>query len=213
MNPNIESKIQSLLCKKRHGDQIVLGIAGGSGCGKSTISKAIASKLGASSIQVKCIGLDRFFLPINEMPKYYSHYLDKKEPNFNRPDSIDFDSMIDFCRNLTEFDFVILEGHFALYRQEIRDLMDIKCFIAIDVEEMLSRRTVRNLEANYGGDKENILNYNKECVLPMYNEHILPTKKYADLLIPNSTSDANEKEIIIELLCKKILITNRCTGH
>jgi uridine kinase len=87
----------------------------------------------------------------------------------------------------------------------MRDLMDIKCFITIAVQEMLERRTVRNLAANYGGDRDNILNYNKECVLPMYNEYILPTKQYADVLIPNSSTDTRERDTNVELLCLAIL--------
>jgi len=203
MNSSIKATVQSLLSKRTKKGQIVLGIAGGSGCGKSTIAKTIMERL--NEISVNHVGLDRFFIPVDEMPKYYSHYLGQEQPNFNRPEALDFASMIDFCRNISGFDLVILEGHFALYRQEMRDLMDIKCYVTIDVQEMLERRTVRNLAANYGGDRDNILNYNKECVLPMYYEYILPTKQYADLLIPNSSGDTRERDAHVESLCLAIL--------
>lgn len=182
---------------------VVIGISGGSGSGKSTVAKSIESKI--STIDVVSICLDRFFVPVDEIPKYYSHYLGKEQPNFNRPESLDFVGMIEFCRGLSGFDLVILEGHFALYRQGMRDLMDIKCFITIDIEEMLHRRTVRNVAENYGGGKENILNYNRECVLPMYDEYILPTKAFADVLIPNSSADTCERDGILESLCQRIL--------
>jgi uridine kinase len=202
MNSSVKSTVQSLFSKKTKNDQIVLGIAGGSGCGKSTIAKAIVKRL--NEIRVHHVGLDRFFLPVDEMPKYYSHYLGQEQPNFNRPESLDFASMIDFCRQISGFDLVILEGHFALYRQEMRDLMDIKCFVTIALQEMLERRTRRNLAANYGGDRDNILNYNRECVVPMYHEYILPTKQYADVLIPNSNTDTRERDATVELLCLAI---------
>jgi uridine kinase len=204
MTLEVDGIIQGLLGQKKN-EQIVLGIAGGSGSGKSMIAKMMMGRL--SEIKAEHICLDRFFLPVDDMPKYYSHYLNEEQPNFNRPDSIDFTRMINYCQSITGLDLVILEGHFALYREEIRNLMDIKTFVTIDIHEMLERRTRRNLEANYGGDRDNILNYNRECVLPMYYEHIIPTQKYADVLIPNSNADTCERDAIIELLCKTILIT------
>lgn len=195
--------IKKLLDEKNGDSQIVLGIGGGSGSGKTTVAKLIAERL--QDLESEQICLDRFFLPVDTLPKYYSEHHGSEQPNFNRPDSLDFTAMTAFCRTISGFDVVILEGHFALYRQEIRELMDVKCFVTIDVQEMLHRRTVRNLAANYGGSEENILHYNRECVLPMYNEHILPTAKYADILIPNSREDLSRRDEIIESLCKEIV--------
>ncbi len=204
MEPGAKSKIQRLLGAKAQGSQIVLGLSGGSGSGKSTIAKAVASRL--SHLEIERICLDRFFFPVDELPRYYSHYLGREQPNFNRPDSLDFDRMIDFCQNISGFDLVILEGHFALYRQEMREMMDIKCFVTIDVQEMLERRTRRNLAAHYGGDEDNILHYNQECVLPMYNKYILGTSRYADLLIPNSSGDVEARDALVEGLCREIRV-------
>ena len=199
--PDIQQKIDSLLSRSNN-QRFVLGITGGSGCGKSTISETIKSKL--SGFRVNIVHLDTFFLPVDEMPKYFSKYLGKEQPNFNRPDSINFPSMIEFCRNLDDFDLHILEGHFALYKSEMRELMDLKCFITIDIQEMLERRTIRNLKANYGGDEENIHHYNQECILPMYKKYILPCRDYADILIPNSSNQLGERDLIIETLCTSI---------
>lgn len=207
MNTDLGTIIHSLLYQNEKNDQMIVGIAGGSGSGKTTVAKAIENRLNKLKVEYVC--LDRFFLPIDEMPTYYSRYLDKAQPNFNRPDSIDSSSMIDYCRKIAGFNVVILDGHFALYWKEMRDLMHLKCFITAEVEEMLERRTIRNLKANYGGDRDNILNYNRECVLPMYNSHIYPTMKYADILIPNSGSDNRERDSIIDVLCRELQCTKR----
>ena len=100
---------------------------------------------------------------------------------------------------------IIFDGHFALSYAETRALMDIKCFVAIDIEEMLERRTTRNLAAGYGGDRENILAYNRECVVPRHEQFIQPTQRHADILIPNSLSDTPERDALIGMLCRKIL--------
>jgi uridine kinase len=146
---------------------------------------------------------------MENMPRYYSPYLDKEQPNFNRPEALDFDTMVRSCRAIAGFDLVILEGHFALHHEKMRNLMDIRIFVTIDVNEMLERRTQRNLAANYGGDRDNILHYNQECVLPMYHEHVLPTQRHAHLLIPNGRTDAGRRDAIIEALCEQILLAER----
>ena len=158
---------------------------------------------------MEVVHLDKFFFPVADMPTYYSDYLGKDQPNYNSPDAMDFASMVEYCAKVTDYDIVILEGHFALYKQEMRDLMDIKCFIEIDEEEMLERRTVRNLRNNYGGDEANIRHYNRECVLPMYRKHILPTRNYADIIIPNSKNEMTKRDVIIECLCEELFVAGR----
>jgi uridine kinase len=139
-----------------------------------------------------------------EMPPYFSKYLGKDQPNFNHPEAIDFQRMLAFCRALDGNDLQILEGHFALYSGKLRELMDIKCFITIDLDEMLERRTIRNLKNHYGGNEANIRHYNMECVVPMYKEYILPCQDYADILIPNSSTDTAARDLVIEVLCASI---------
>jgi len=82
--------------------------------------------------------------------------------------------------------------------------MDIKCFVAVDVAEMLERRTARNLAAGYGGDRENILAYNRECVVPRHEQFIQPTQAFADFVISNNRSDVLERDALIAVLCRRI---------
>jgi len=197
----LQHKISQLLARSRD-HQIVMGLTGGSGSGKSTIAAIIKHIL--TDFSVNIVHLDQFFFPVAEMPPYFSSYLGKDQPNFNHPEAIDFQRMLTFCHALEGFDLQILEGHFALYSRKMRELMDIKCFITINLEEMLARRTIRNLKDHYGGNEANIRYYNMECVAPMYREHILPCQDYADILIPNSSTDTVARDLVIEVLCASI---------
>jgi uridine kinase len=188
---------------KSAADRIIIGIAGGSGSGKSTISDLIRTRLHPHPVEV--IGLDRFFKPIADMPAYWSSYHGTNRPDFNRPDSLMADEMISFCRSVSGRGVALLEGHFALYYPELRQLMDVKCFVEAGIEEMLKRRTERNLANNYGGGAEEIFHYNRECVAPAYQRHILPTRAYADIVIPNDPASGAERDAIIDALCARIL--------
>jgi uridine kinase len=199
--PALPRKINQLLARSQD-HQIVMGLTGGSGSGKSTIAAIIQRKL--TPFLVNIVPLDQFFFPVAQMPRYFSPSLGKDQPNFNQPEAIDFQRMLAFCRTLAGFDLQILEGHFALYSSKMRALMDVKCFVTIDLDEMLERRTLRNLKNHYGGHEAHIRHYNMECVVPMYREHILPCQDYADILIPNSSTDRVARDQVIEVLCASI---------
>jgi uridine kinase len=182
--------------------QTTIGIGGGSGSGKSTIAAAIAEQL--QPLQVEVIGLDRFFKPADELPKYHSAHDGEDHADYNRPDSMRVQEMVTACAQPAEADVVIFDGHMILCYAEMRDLLDFKCFVDTDVEEMLERRTARNLAKNYGGGAETILHYNRECVIPGFERHILPSRQFADLMIPNTASSAAERDSIIKTLCHQI---------
>ncbi|MEC9378575.1 MAG: hypothetical protein VX528_06375 [Candidatus Latescibacterota bacterium] len=76
--------------------------------------------------------------------------------------------MVQTCSTPGDADVVILDGHLALYYDELRAVMDIACFVDARIDDMLSRRTQRNMAADYGGGLETILHYNRECVVPGY---------------------------------------------
>jgi uridine kinase len=83
--------------------------------------------------------------------------------------------------------------------------MDVKCFVDIDLNEMLERRMRRNLAEGYGGGEEVIRHYNQECVGPEYIKYLLPTREYADIVIPNQRVLAAERDAILTALCEAIL--------
>jgi uridine kinase len=196
--------LAGLLRDKIPGSQIMIGIAGGSGSGKTSVAEKI--KAGLPGCAIELVGLDRFFKPENELPRYWSDYQQAEQPHYNRPDSLKVDEMVAFCEQISGFDVVLLDGHFALYYPAMRGLMDVKCFVDIDLPEMLERRTRRNLVAGYGGSAENIWHYNRECVGPEYIRYLLPTRAYADIVIPNQRGMAAERDAILQTLCEAILV-------
>lgn len=202
MNDATDMLIDDLLCRRADPNCLRIGIAGGSGAGKSLIAESMRNGLQPCTVEV--VKLDRFFKPADQLPTYYSDYHRALRPDFNRPDSLRVEEMIAFCRSIAGVDVVIFDGHFGLYYAELRALMDVKCFVAAESAEMLARRTRRNLAAGYGGDQETILNYNRECVLPRYQEFILPTRSHADIVIPNGHTDNSERDRLIDMLCRKI---------
>lgn len=204
MGSNVEDKIDALLNSRQNSTCLRIGIAGGSGAGKSTVCSLIRQRLHPCVTEI--ITLDKFFKPVDQLPKYYSYYHQKDQPDFNTPDSLVLERMITYCREITINGIIIFDGHFALYYPEMRELMDLMCFVSIDLPEMLERRTARNLAAGYGGDRNNILAYNHECVVPRYRQFIEPTRQFADLLIPNSNADILERDMLLDVLCQKICL-------
>lgn len=208
MTPSIKQTLADLLRHKTPADPVRIGIAGGSGSGKTTVAERI--KAGLRSCSVEMIGLDRFFKPEAELPRYWSDFHQQERPDFNRPDSLRVDDMLAFCSILTGSRVILFDGHFALYYSQMRALMDIKCFVEIDLAEMLERRTQRNLAVGYGGSAEEIWHYNRECVVPQYLRHLLPTRAYADIVIPNNHTSAAEQETIILSICEAVLAAAGC---
>jgi uridine kinase len=201
---NVKQTLAALLRDKTPGCQVMIGIAGGSGSGKTSVAEKI--RAGLPGCAVELIGLDRFFKPEDEMPRYWSDYHQAKQPHYNHPDSLKVAEMVAFCEKITGFDVVLLDGHFCLYYPAMRGLMDVKCFVDIDLDEMLERRTQRNLAAGYGGSAENIWHYNRECVGPEYIRYLLPTRAYADIVIPNQRAMAAERDAMLQALCEAILV-------
>jgi len=200
----VGATVESLLeqWSQRQGERrhLVIGIGGGTASGKSTLAAAIAQRL--ESLTVEVIGQDRFFKPAAELPPYASPTRREPWPDYNRPDSLRTEEMFTYCRSLGGMDVLILEGILALYYPELRELMDIKCYVAANDDERIVRRIRRNLKA--GMDLDDICDYYLESVRFQHDRFNAPTERHADLVIPGGMADNELREGMVEMLCGAI---------
>ncbi len=187
-----------------HTKQQFIGIGGGTGSGKSTVAEEVVRRL-EGRYRVHLIHQDQFFKPVDQLPTFYSEFHQEPRPDFNRPDSFRVEVMVAHCAAVSGYDVVILEGILALYYPALRQLMDIKCYIDTPLEEMLIRRTERNLARGYGGPFAEIAHYNLECVTPQHLRYNLPTRRFANIIIPNGLHEEGEREAGVGRLCSMIV--------
>ena len=181
-------------------DICVIGIAGGTASGKTTIVNKL-KKLFENDVEL--ISHDCYYKAHDDMP-----YEERTKLNYDHPSSFDTDSMIEDIINLKQgktvyrpvYDFsihnrvpetvkvepkkvILVEGILIFENKELRDLMDIKIFVDTDADERLMRRIIRDMKFR-GRTIESILTQYKTTVKPMHEEFVEPSKKYADIIIP-----------------------------
>lgn len=189
---------------------IIIGIGGGTGCGKTTVVRKIIEALPDGSVAV--IPQDSYYNDQSELP------LDvRKRTNFDHPDAFEWPLLAQHiemlrrgtpieqptysyitCTRLTETvhvepkDVIIIEGIMALYDRKLRDLMDLKIFVDAGADERLLRVIQRDI-AERGHPLEMLIDKYRNTLKPMHDEFIEPTKQYADIIIPNGGN--NDKAI------------------
>ncbi|KSU83825.1 MULTISPECIES: uridine kinase [Fictibacillus] len=196
---------------------IVIGVAGGSGSGKTTVAKEIYRQFADQSIL------------IIEQDSYYRDQSDKTmderlKTNYDHPLAFDNDLLISQLNALLEFqsiekpvydytahtrsdkiipvepkDVIILEGILILEDERLRDLMDIKLFVDTDADVRIIRRVVRDTR-DRGRTLESVIDQYTSVVRPMHNQFIEPTKRYADIIIP----EGGQNRVAIDLMVTKI---------
>ncbi len=176
-------------------------MAGGTGSGKSLVSQRIVQNLGSDDVAVieqDAYYKDLTYLSVEERARY----------NFDHPDSIDHEMLLHQVRELLAgraveqpiYDFtkhthkketkrfgphhiIILEGILILYYPRLRELMDIKVFVDTDADIRLLRRLRRDVKER-GRSVESVLDQYENSVRPMHQQFVEPTKRYADIIIP-----------------------------
>ena len=196
---------------------ILIGIAGGSGSGKSLVSQRIIKEIGSRDI----------FLV--EQDCYYKNLIhltpaERASHNFDHPDAIDGDLFIQQVKDLIDgkpieqpiYDFtthtrkeetrtisqhhiIVLEGILILYSERLRALMDIKVYVDTDPDIRLLRRIKRDV-AERGRTIESVLEQYEKSVRPMHLQFVEPTKRYADVILP----EGGHNLVAIDLLRTKI---------
>jgi len=196
---------------------LLVGIAGGTGAGKTTIAKKIYDEF---KDQALIISQDNYYKDLSHLS------LENKATkiNFDHPDSIDFELLIkdlvdlknnraieipiyDFCthsriaqkEHLLPQKVVILEGILLFCIPELRDILDVKIFVDTDDDLRLLRRIIRDVNER-GRDIESIHNQYLDSVYPMYWEFVYLSKRYADFIIPGSKDNQIALKIVIDYL-------------
>lgn len=178
---------------------ILIGIAGGTGSGKSTFTNRIKNAFGD---RVSILYHDNYYKAHDEMP-----FEDRKKLNYDHPDAFDTELLIEHIKALKSgqsiicptYDYsqhnrakntitveprkvILIEGILTLCDSRLRDLMDIKIFVDADADERILRRVLRDTKER-GRDIENIIDQYLTTVKPMHYLYVEPTKSYADLVV------------------------------
>ena len=197
-------------------DICIVGIAGGSASGKTTIVNNI-KELFQNDIEL--ISHDNYYLSNDDKTME-----ERVKLNYDHPSSFDTDKMIEDVKKLKAgeiiyrpvYDYtqhtraeevvevhpkkvIILEGILILEDPRLRDLMDIKVFVDTDADERLMRRILRDTQER-GRTVESVLNQYVTTVKPMHEQFVEPSKKYADIIMP----EGGQNEVAIDIVITKI---------
>ncbi|MFK5972295.1 MAG: uridine kinase [Flavobacteriaceae bacterium] len=200
---------------------LIIGIAGGTGCGKTTVVNQIIDELPDKEVGV--ISQDSYYKDLSHLGLN-----ERKKTNFDHPNSIDFKllghhlaelklgksieqpvySFLDCNRTqktvlTTSRKILIVEGILILVDPEIRNMFDIKIFVHADSDERLMRRLKRDINER-GWTLNDTLNQYRNTLKPMHEQFIEPTKAYADIIIPNNKYNTVAVDIVRSLINEKL---------
>lgn len=186
---------------------LIIGIAGGTGSGKTTVVNKIISSLPAGEVAV--IPQDSYYKDSSHIPPE-----ERSKINFDEPDAIEWTLLTEHLNALKEgksiemptysyltctrqpetvhvepCDVVIVEGILVLTDPELRKRMDVKCFVDADPDDRLIRVIARDC-IERGRTPQIVIDRYQEVLKPMHNMYIEPTKRYADLIIPQGGKNA-----------------------
>ncbi|MFT8728247.1 MAG: uridine kinase [Liquorilactobacillus ghanensis] len=196
---------------------VIIGVTGGSGSGKTTVSQAVFNQLAGHSV-----------LMLQE-DSYYKDQADltmeqRLQVNYDHPNAFDTPLLIDQLSKLLAWqsvqvpvydytahtrsqqirvveprEVIIVEGILVLNDPQLRDLMDIKIFVDTDDDIRIIRRIQRDIQER-GRSLDSVINQYLSTVKPMYHQFIEPTKRYADVIVP----EGGENTVAIDLLVTKV---------
>lgn len=195
----------------------IIGIAGGTGSGKTTVVKKIVEALPPHYVAV--VPLDSYYNDTTEMTEEERHAI-----NFDHPDAFDWKLLIKQvnelrkgnaieqptysyikCNRLPETihvepkPVIIIEGIMTLLNKKLRDMMDLKIFVDADSDERLIRNIQRDI-VERGRDVKMVVDRYLEVLKPMHEQFIEPTKRFADVIIPQGGENVKG----IDMVCKFI---------
>ncbi|MBS4217065.1 uridine kinase [Bacillus sp. FJAT-49711] len=196
---------------------VIIGVAGGSGSGKTSVTNTIYETFKGHSILV--IEQDYYYKDQGHLPME-----ERLKTNYDHPLAFDHDLLINHLERLLCYesiekpvydykqhtrsdktihvepkDVIIIEGILVLEDERLRNLMDIKIFVDTDADLRIIRRLVRDME-DRGRSFNSVIAQYLNVVRPMHNQFIEPTKRYADVIIP----EGGQNHVAIDLVATKI---------
>ncbi|ACO44837.1 uridine kinase [Deinococcus deserti] len=185
-----------------HVRPFVIGVAGGSGSGKTTVTRRVIETVGGNGVSV--LNQDNYYRDQSDIP-----FNARLNTNYDHPAAFDWpllrshlDALLSGVPiDMPEYDFtqhtrsaqastvlpgavVVLEGFFALYDEELRERMHLKVFVDADADVRFIRRLLRDTQER-GRTPESVIQQYLEYVRPMHLSFVEPTKRYADVIIPH----------------------------
>ncbi len=200
---------------------LIIGIAGGTGCGKTTVVNQIINEIPVEEVGV--ISQDSYYNDLSHLT-----YEERTKINFDHPRAIDFELLAEHLMALRRGETIeqpvysfpkhnrtrdvikthptkvmIVEGILILTHPEIRKMFDIKIFVHADSDERLIRRLKRDINER-GRDLEEVLGRYQSTLKPMHDQFIEPTKEYADIIIPNNKYNTVAVDIVRTIITDKL---------
>ena len=204
---------------------LIIGIAGGTGSGKTTVVQKIVQSF--TSGEVAVLSHDAYYYDNSHLSLE-----DRRKKNYDRPDAIEFDLMVRHVEALKQgrtieqptYSFItctrqaetvtvepkhvlIIEGILCLSDENLRNLMDVKVFVDCDSDLRLSRVIMRDIHER-GRNVEQVLDRYEHTVRPSHLQFIEPTKRYADIIVPQGGMNRKAIEILTHYI-KQILKKNQ----
>ncbi|WP_300565762.1 uridine kinase [Flavobacterium sp.] len=200
---------------------LIIGIAGGTGSGKTTVVHRIMNELPETEVGI--ISQDSYYKQTHDLS-----YEERSRINFDHPRAIDFELLVQHLKDLKEgkavdqpvYSFIthnrtddtvhthprkvmIVEGILILTNPELRDLFDVKIYVHADSDERLIRRLKRDI-AERGRDMEEVINRYQTTLKPMHEQFIEPTKAFADIIIPNDKYNTVAIDVVRAVINQRI---------
>ncbi len=195
----------------------IIGICGGTGSGKTTITNRLSRELADSGVLV--LQQDHYYKDLSHLPLE-----ERSQHNFDHPNALDAELFIEHVRQLKDgksierpvYDFtqhrrvqetarlesqpaILVEGILIFENEALRNLMDIKIFVDTDADLRFIRRLVRDIR-DRGRTLESVVEQYQKTVRPMHLEFVEPSKRYADIIIP----EGGHNEVGIDLVLQKV---------
>lgn len=200
---------------------LVIGIAGGTGSGKSTVARNVAAALGDASVAF--IDMDAYYLDHGHLS-----IEERRKVNWDHPNAFDWDHLVtqlgqlaggaaidkpvyDFVNHarsaetvrIPPADVVVIDGILLFVDVRVRDLCDVKVFVDADADVRLIRRIRRDM-AKRGRPLAEILEQYLSTVQPMHLEFVEPSKRYADVIVPRGGHNPVAIEMIVAKIARRV---------